>query len=69
MDLIRIFLTRIASLFNRAKRDRDLEEELRSHIDLATAENMTRGMSRKEARRNVAVYSTAHHGLFERPVG
>jgi len=51
MDLVRTFLSRIASLFRRRYLDDDLDEELRSHIDLATAENMTLGMSRKDARR------------------
>jgi predicted permease len=51
MDLIRTLLSRLASLFRRSRLDSDLDEELRSHIDIATAENMTLGMNRKEARR------------------
>ena len=47
---IRIAFSRIASLFHRSRLDRDLDEELRSHIDLATQENLHRGMSQKEAR-------------------
>jgi hypothetical protein len=50
MDLIRTFLSRIASLFRSSHLDADLDEELRSHIRLSTEENMQRGMSRKEAR-------------------
>jgi len=50
MDLVRTFLSRTASLFRSRHLDDDLDEELRLHIDLATAENMTLGMSRKEAR-------------------
>src|SRR5271167_4873344 len=52
MDLISILLARFTSLVRRTRLDVDLDEELRSHIDLATAENMTLGMNRKEARRS-----------------
>ena len=50
MDLLRTLPSRIASLFRRNHLDSALDEELRSHIDLATAENMTLGMNRKQAR-------------------
>lgn len=50
MDLIRTFLSRCAALFGRQKLDADLDEELRSHIDLAVEENLKRGMSRQQAR-------------------
>ena len=45
MDLIRILLSRCAALFRRQKLDADLDEELRTHIDLAIEENLKRGMS------------------------
>jgi predicted permease len=47
---LRTFLSRAASLLRRKRLDADLEDELRSHIDLATVENMTLGMSRQQAR-------------------
>ena len=50
MDQIRILLNRIASLFHGRHLDADLEEELRTHIEFAVAENMQRGMSPKQAR-------------------
>ena len=50
MDGLRILLNRCASLFRRQKLDLDLDEELRSHIDLAIEENLGRGMSEDEAR-------------------
>ena len=50
MTQFRTLLSRIASLFRRNRLDSALDEELRSHIDLATAENMTLGMNRKQAR-------------------
>jgi len=51
MTQLRTLLSRIAALFRRHHLDSALDEELRSHIDLATAENMTLGMNRKQARR------------------
>jgi putative ABC transport system permease protein len=50
MEWIRIFLSRCAGLFRKRTRDEDLDEELRSHIDLAVEENCRRGMAEKEAR-------------------
>ena len=50
MDQMRTLLSRIAVLFRRRQLDADLEEELRAHIDLATAQNMTLGMNREQAR-------------------
>jgi predicted permease len=50
MDQLRSLLSRIAAIFRVRHFDADLEEELRTHIDMATAENMTLGMSRKQAR-------------------
>lgn len=51
MDLIRILLNRFTALFHRQKLDQDLDEELRSHIDLAVEENLGRGMSKKKRER------------------
>ena len=51
MDLIRILFSRTAAMFGRRRRDAALDDELRSHIDLATHENVRRGMSSEEARR------------------
>jgi len=50
MNHFRIFLIRCATLFRSRKLDAALEEELRSHIDLAIDENIARGMSRRQAR-------------------
>jgi predicted permease len=51
MDLIRTLLSRCAALFGKQRRDADLDEELRAHIDLAIEENLRCGMSREQARR------------------
>lgn len=43
-------LTRFASVFRSRKLDRDLEDELRSHLDMRTQDNLEAGMSEEEAR-------------------
>ncbi len=50
MDLIRIFLSRCLALLRRRKLDEDLDEELRTHIDLATEEYLKRGVPEQVAR-------------------
>ena len=50
MDRIRVLLSRCASLFRNRKGDRDLDEELRSHIEFAVEENLKQGMSAHQAR-------------------
>ena len=50
MDWIRTLLSRCGALAGGKKRDADLDEELRAHIDLATAENMRSGMNAEDAR-------------------
>ena len=51
MEWIRIFLSRSSALFGKRRRDNDLDEELRTHIDFAVEENLKRGMSTEAARR------------------
>jgi predicted permease len=50
MDWIRILLSRCAAFFRRQELDGDLDEELRSHIDLAVEENLKHGMTPQQAR-------------------
>ena len=50
MDLLRTVLSRCAALFRHRRLDSDLDEELRAHIELATEENMQKGMPRAAAR-------------------
>jgi putative ABC transport system permease protein len=45
-------LRRITNLFHRSKLDQEIETELRSHIEMRTADNIAAGMSPKEARRD-----------------
>jgi predicted permease len=50
MDWLRILLSRIRSALRGRRLDADLDDELRAHLELATAENRRRGMSPDEAR-------------------
>jgi macrolide transport system ATP-binding/permease protein len=50
MDFIRTLLSRCAALFGKQKLDAELDEELRTHLDLAIEENIRRGMSSEQAR-------------------
>ncbi|MDX6462681.1 MAG: putative transport system permease protein [Acidobacteriaceae bacterium] len=50
MNLIRILLTRCSTLFHRGGLDKELDEELRTHIDLAVKEHLQKGMSEQNAR-------------------
>jgi predicted permease len=51
VDRIRTLLSRVASLFRSGRLDAELDEELHSHIDLATQENLASGMDRHQARK------------------
>ncbi|MCA1817760.1 MAG: ABC transporter permease [Acidobacteria bacterium] len=52
---LRSFFVRAGSLFSRRARDRELAEELESHIQMHTDENVRAGMSPREARRQALV--------------
>ncbi|HEY3988687.1 MAG TPA: ABC transporter permease [Acidobacteriaceae bacterium] len=52
MDRLRILLSRWAALFRGRALDRELDAELRSHLEFAAAEKMERGMSAEEAQRD-----------------
>jgi putative ABC transport system permease protein len=53
MDWIRILSSRLAALFRWRKLDADLDEELRTHIDLAIEEKIKRGVPAQDARTSV----------------
>jgi macrolide transport system ATP-binding/permease protein len=48
---IRSFLVRLAGLFNSEKRERELAEELESHLQMHIEDSVRAGMTRQEARR------------------
>jgi predicted permease len=50
MDWVRTLVSRITSLVSQRKLDADLDDELRSHIELAAEESRKRGLSPDEAR-------------------
>jgi len=50
MDFLHTLFTRFTALFRRRALDADLDDELRAHIDLSTAENVKRGMPLEAAR-------------------
>ena len=57
MRHIRAALARIAGMFAGPRADADLWDELQSHLDIATAENIRRGMHPTEARRQAMLAS------------
>jgi len=50
MSRIRRFRNRFRALFAKRKLDAEMDEEMRSHIELQTQENIANGMSPEEAR-------------------
>jgi predicted permease len=57
MRYVRAALARIAGIFARNEVDNDLREELLSHLEMETAENIRRGMHPDEARRKAMLAS------------
>jgi predicted permease len=49
--MIRHLSVRLGSLFGRAQQERELDAELKYHIDMLTEQNVQKGMSRDQARR------------------
>jgi macrolide transport system ATP-binding/permease protein len=56
-EFIRVFMNRLAALFRRRHLEDDLDEELRSHLEMAVELNLRKGMTPEEARRE------AHRGF------
>src|SRR5262245_39538840 len=50
MIWLRIFIHRLCGLFLKRKLERDLEDEIRSHLDMQIEDNLRLGMSPEEAR-------------------
>jgi predicted permease len=55
MKLVRALLARLAGLFNQGKDDRDLAAELDSHLQMHIDDNVQRGMTPAEARRQALI--------------
>ena len=45
-------LRRITNLFRRSRINREIEDELRSHLEMRVEDNIATGMTREEARRD-----------------
>ncbi len=50
-EFLRTFLHRLAALFRRRRLEGDLDEELRSHLEMAAERNLRKGMTAEDARR------------------
>jgi predicted permease len=50
MTWLRIFIQRLRGVFFKRKLERDLEDEIRSHLEMQIEENVRQGMSPEEAR-------------------
>jgi len=55
LDFVRVALSRVRSAFAIAREDDDFTRELASHVELATQENIRRGMAPGEARRQACL--------------
>lgn len=56
MTRLRILSARVKGLFAKEKQDRELNEELRTHLELLVEEKRRQGMSEEEARRAASVH-------------
>ena len=56
IDWLRQFFYRVTSVFRREKLDQDLDAELAAHLELAIEENLQRGLSAEEARRQALIH-------------
>jgi macrolide transport system ATP-binding/permease protein len=50
-EFFRTLIHRVAALFRRRRLEDDLDEELRSHLEMAVERNLSKGMSPEDARR------------------
>src|SRR6266566_6898485 len=55
MRSLRAWLLRLAALFDKERRDRELADEMEAHLLLHIEENMRGGMSPEEARREAKI--------------
>ncbi|MEJ2009837.1 MAG: ABC transporter permease [Acidobacteriota bacterium] len=55
IDFIHAWTERFRSFFNKPELDRDFENEVSSHLEMAVEENLRQGMSAEEARRQALI--------------
>jgi putative ABC transport system permease protein len=56
MPALRSFFARLAGVFTGQRRDRDLADELESHLQMHIDDNLRRGMTPEEARRQAVIF-------------
>src|ERR1700693_3772296 len=56
IDWMRQFFLKLTAIFRREKLDQDLDAELAAHLELAIEENLQRGLSAEEARRQALIH-------------
>src|SRR6185437_11691686 len=61
-------LRRLTNLFRRSKLNEDIDAELRSHIEMRTADNIAAGMSPEEARRQAVLRFGSGPAMKERVI-
>ena len=66
MRTLRQFFVRFGGLFNKQCKDRELDEEIESHLQLHIEDNVRLGMTSEEARR---LYCLKRHAAFTANVG
>jgi putative ABC transport system permease protein len=62
---VRAFLIRVAGPLHKARRDRELAEEIESHLQLQTEDNLRAGMTPESARRSALVRFGGVEGMKE----
>jgi macrolide transport system ATP-binding/permease protein len=55
MGWLRVFLWRLGGLFQKERRDRELAEEIESHLDMHVEDSVRCGLSREAARREALI--------------
>src|SRR5688572_7435373 len=50
MSWLRVLLSRLGGLFFQGRREQELADEIRCHLEMQIEENLRRGMSQEEAR-------------------
>ena len=55
MRRLRGWIVRFGGLFNKQRKDRELEEEIESHLQMHIEDNLRLGMTPEEARRQAMI--------------
>ena len=69
MRRLREFVQRFGGLFNKQRKDRGLEDEIESHLQLHIEDNLRSGMAPEEARREAMIKLGVYEGSLSGPAG